>query len=840
MSESGNSFWFELRDIAKSFGGITALSGVHLGLRKGEVHGLIGENGAGKSTLINIATGVHRPDSGQILLDGTPVQLSGPRDAHSLGISVVHQESELFADMTLAENMLLSAGLPTALPGMVSWKEVYRQAEEALAEFDLDLPVRARARDLSVAQRVLAQIATALHFEASVLFLDEPTASLTHRECDLLFERLSALRQRGVAIVYVSHRLEEVLALCDRITVLRDGAHVWTRPVGEVDLETMVEAMVGRTVTHFYPPKPDREPGAEILSVSGLEDSEGSFRDISFSVRSGEILGLYGLVGAGRSEMAQTLFGLRSHSGGTIRIHGRELTANSPGAARKQGLAYLPEDRLTQGVFRGLSVRENAVSAILRRISNTLTLVRKKRENESTQRVFATTRVKAESPESPLVTLSGGNQQKVVLGRWLETEPEVLLLDEPTRGVDVGAKAEIHDLIAELANSGKGVLLISSELPEVLAMSHRVAVMCEGRLVGEFNPETDSPETIAAAAFPISHVPEQGSVSESPTARQAQAALGFGIFREAGIGAALVLLMAVLSILRPESFLTFSNLADILSSVAILAVAALGATFVIGAGGIDISVGSMLGLVGAASGMLAIQGVPPPLCLLAAIAMGGGLGGINAVVGLIGRVHPIIVTLAGLSIYRGLMIRLTGGYEVSGLPDTYRSLADGFTLGVPRVLWFTAVVLILAWALLQRSTFGRKLLAVGNSRSAADQIGLSAGKLLTAAFVVNGAFIGLASVMWGAYYGKLQSAAGEGLELQAIAAAVIGGCNIMGGSGTALGTFLGACLIGVINNGLTLLRIETYWQPVFIGFFILATVLVDGWMNRGGKKRGTS
>jgi ribose transport system permease protein len=303
-------------------------------------------------------------------------------------------------------------------------------------------------------------------------------------------------------------------------------------------------------------------------------------------------------------------------------------------------------------------------------------------------------------------------------------------------------------------------------------------------------------------------------------------------FRETGIGVALLALMAGLAILRPESFLTFSNLADVLSSISILAVAALGATFVIGGGGIDISVGSMLGLVGAATGMVALQGVPVPLCLLFALALGAILGTINMGASLLGKVHPIIVTLAGLSVYRGLMRQLTGGYEIAGLPDSYRALGNGLLLGVPRVVWFALVVLLLAWVLLQRVPFGRQILAVGNSRSAAAQIGLPASRLSLLAFAVNGAFIGLASVLWGAYYGKLQTSAGDGLELQAIAAAVIGGCNIMGGSGTALGTFLGACLIGVINNGLTLLQIESYWQPVFIGLFILATVLVDGWLLR--------
>jgi len=840
MSGNGQSTWFQAERVSKSFGGIHALSDITFSVGRGEVLGLVGENGAGKSTLINIATGVHQPDSGKMLLGGRRYSSSNPHQATLAGIAVVHQEAELFADLSLAENMLLGPGLPTRVGGWVDWKRAYRVAEEGLEQLGVSLAVRRKARNLSVAQRVLAQIAAAINQNATVLFLDEPTASLTHKECQTLFGRIRLLREMGVAVVYVSHRLEEVLELSDRVMVLRDGCHVWTRPIREIDMDEMVKAMVGRTVTQYFPERSSR-PGETALEVRGLSDDEGAFENVSFTLRAGEILGLYGLVGAGRSEVAQSIFGLRKARSGDVLLAGNALLKKtSPSQSVNRGLAYLPEDRLTQGIFRNLSVRENIVMALLRRICS-FTLVSRRRERGHVSHAIDQTRVKTESPEVPIVTLSGGNQQKVVLGRWLETEPEVFILDEPTRGVDVGAKAEIHQLIADLAERGKAVLLISSELPEVRAMSDRVAVMTEGRIVGEFDPKDSSPEEIAAAAFPTSEtVATEASVGEPPksdASPKKRLRLDLSAFREAGLGFALLALMAGLAFLRPDEFLTFTNLMDVLTSVSILAVAGLGATFVIGGGGIDISVGSMLGLVGAATGMVALQGVPVILCLPFALVFGALLGGINMGASLLGRVHPIIVTLAGLSVYRGLMRQLTGGYEVTGLPDAYRALGDGFLLGVPRVVWFALAVLFLAWILLQRAPFGRQVLAVGNSRSAAALIGLPASRLMLLSFAVNGAFIGLAAVLWGAYYGKLQSSAGEGLELQAIAAAVIGGCNIMGGSGTALGTFLGACLIGVINNGLTLLQIESYWQPVFIGLFILMTVLIDGWLIRKTGRR---
>jgi ABC-type sugar transport system ATPase subunit/ribose/xylose/arabinose/galactoside ABC-type transport system permease subunit len=821
---------FELQSVTKTFGGVRALAGVDFEVRSGEIVGLVGENGAGKSTLINLATGVHRPDSGTIRFRGETFQIAGPHDAVTAGIAVVHQEAEFFADLPLVENMLLGPGFPSNRVGWIDWRKARELAEEALSEMRVDLPVRFRARNLSVGQRVMTQIASALHTNASVLFLDEPTASLTATDSAALFERVRMLRDRGVGIVYVSHRLEEVLDLCDRIAVLRDGERVWTKPARGLEREELIEAMVGRKVTQYFPPHRS-DPGESLLRIEKLTDPTGAFSEIDLEVRRGEILGLYGLVGAGRSELAQAVFGLRKADSGEVRIAEDPFQSRSPGTAMRHGIAYLPEDRLTQGVFRNLSVRENATVSILKRISRA-TFVSARLENQATAQVLDRTRVKAESPEIPISNLSGGNQQKVVIGRWLGTEPEILILDEPTRGVDVGAKAEIHQLIGNLAEQRKAILLISSELLEVLAMSDRVAVLCEGRIAGEFDPKTDSAETIATAAFPKGG--KEPQAERSPTLAATARRFDFARFREAGIGVALIGIMAVLAVLRPETFPTWDNLRDVLSSVSILAVMALGATFAIGCGGIDISVGSMLGLLAALSGMAAVQGIPVALILPGAVLLGALLGALNMGLSLVGRVHPIIVTLAGLSIYRGVMRQATGGYEISAFPDPFRAIAEGRFLGLPGIVWVSFAVLLMAWAILQRSVWGRQLLAVGNSKTAAALMGLPAKKLQIGSFALNGAFIGLAAVLWGAYYGKVQSNTGDGWELQAIAAAVIGGCNIMGGSGTALGTFLGACLIGVVNNGLSLLQIETYWQPVFIGFFILGTVLVDGWLIRGG------
>jgi ABC-type sugar transport system ATPase subunit/ribose/xylose/arabinose/galactoside ABC-type transport system permease subunit len=815
---------FELQAITKRFEGVAALSGVSLALRPGEIHALIGENGAGKSTLINVSTGVLQPDEGRILVAGAPVRMQSPRVAAAHGVVVVHQEADLFAELSLAENMLLGEGLVRRRGGLVNWPATWRKAQQALEAMDEHADVRAPAHKLSIGRRVIAEIAASVSRRPRVLFLDEPTASLTHGETRRLIEQLYRLRAAGVAIVYVSHRLEEVLEISDTITVMRDGRHVATQPKSELTMEQLIALMVGRAAQSSFT-RAHSAPGEPVFAVQSLSSPNGEFRDVSFEIRRGEILGLYGLVGAGRTEMARALFGL-APSTGHAALHGQRLRLTRPSRALAQKLAYLPEDRLTEGIFATHSCRGNLTAAVTPRMGR-FGFISRAREQSAAARVIGQFRVKLDTPEQAINTLSGGNQQKLMLGRWLETEPEVLILDEPTRGVDVGAKAELHRLIDELAQRGKAILLISSELPEVMQMSDRVLVMAEGRISGTFDPRRATQDDLVAAAIPR---------AKPKTATEQRAAQGFSLWRavtqvrEIGIIAALVAITLLMILLRPSEFATIKNLLDVLTSASIVSVAAAGMALVIITGGIDISIGSMLGLVGAAAGMAAIHGAPPLACLALAVVFGGVLGLLNSALSTLGRIHPIIVTLAGISVYRGAMLQLTGGYEVNPLPDAYRALADGRVLLAPKVMWIALAVMAANWVLLSHTLTGRRLLAVGNSEKAARLIGLSPWKLRLFAFIVLGGLVGLASVMWGGYYGKVQSNTGEGFEMLAIAATVIGGCSILGGRGTALGTFLGAVLIALIYNCLVILKISAYWQNMFVGALILAAVLVDIWL----------
>jgi ribose/xylose/arabinose/galactoside ABC-type transport system permease subunit/ABC-type Mn2+/Zn2+ transport system ATPase subunit len=535
--------------------------------------------------------------------------------------------------------------------------------------------------------------------------------------------------------------------------------------------------------------------------------------------------------------MCRAIFGLAPFNG-SVRLHGKRLSIRNPADATRLGLAYLPEDRLTEGIFSSHSCRSNVTSAILRRLAR-WGLISPERERAVVQGAIERFQVKLDTPEQPIHTLSGGNQQKLLLARWLETQPEVLILDEPTRGVDVGAKAEIHRLIDDLAAQGKAILLVSSELPEIMRMSDRVLVMCEGRLSGEFDPRATAESVVAAAAFPRIAFPRR-----SRDVRPDHGVVGhLSRVREIGIVVALLAIVLIMCLLRTSEFATVKNLLDVLTAASIVSVAAAGMTLVIASGGIDISIGSLLGLIGALAGMAAMHDVPPAVCLGMAVLLGAGLGSSNAFLSKLGNIHPIIVTLAGISIYRGLMLQITGGYEVSPLPPSYRLLVDGRLLGAPKVLWFALGVLALNWLLIGRTLLGRRLLAVGNSEKAARLIGLSPWRLRIVAFGILGGCVGLASVMWGGYYGKIQSNTGQGWELLVIAATVIGGCSITGGRGTAPGAFLGSVLIALVYNALVLLDISPYWQNLFVGCLILAAVLIDIWLPvlvraRRGRKAG--
>jgi ABC-type sugar transport system ATPase subunit len=473
--------------ITKKFPGVVALDDVSFAIDAGSCHALCGENGAGKSTLGKILAGIYTPDDGRLLLDGHPIRFSGPTDALKSGVAMVHQELSFCENLSVAENLCLGA-MPASY-GFLSKREMWRRAEAMLAPIDVSLDVRRPVAELTIGQQQMLQIAAAIGQGAKVIVFDEPTSSLSQHEAERLYTLIPRLRQRAVTCIYVSHRLEEIFLLCDGVTVLRDGRHVATKPIASVDRSALVEMMIGRKLEDYFPSHVHATPGDELLRVERLSSPVG-FSDVSFRVRAGEVVGFAGLVGAGRSEVARAVFGLDPGATGQIWVRGRAVRAETAAAAIDLGIGLVPEDRKRQGLVLSMDVLNNATLSILTRLAK-LGFITRAAERQVAQPYFDRLRLKTPRLDTQAAALSGGNQQKIVLTKWMAANCPVLILDEPTRGVDVGAKAEIHGLIDELAAAGNGIILISSEMPEILNLSTRILVFRAGRLVGEL-PRADA------------------------------------------------------------------------------------------------------------------------------------------------------------------------------------------------------------------------------------------------------------------------------------------------------------------------------------------------------------
>lgn len=491
----------EVKGITKNFEATKALRGVDFSLRKGEIHALVGENGAGKSTLMNIIDGVFPPDAGEIFVDGKRVCIRNPHEAQELGIGFVHQEIALCPDVSVAENILMSS-INNSRNVTVNYKKLFEQAKNILESL-ADIDPKTNVSELSVSNQQVVEIAKALSMNCKILIFDEPTSALTEHETVALFQIMRELKQRGIGIIYISHRMAEVFGECDRVSILRDGCYIGTYNVNETNSKMVVNQMVGREISDLYPPKrQETEKSGDVLFEIKNFCDDTRFYDISFQVKEGEILGLSGLVGAGRSEVAQAVCGLRPRLSGEVYYKGQKLTINSPGDAIEHGIVYLTEDRKSLGIFLDLSIKQNISAMKIENVSN-VGLIDNKREDEQSNSFAKMLGVKCRNIDQKASSLSGGNQQKVLIAKLLTVKPKIIFMDEPTRGIDVGAKLEIHKLLRELANQGTGIVMISSELPEIIGMSDRVVVMHEGKLSGEVSSANLSESKIIQLASGI-------------------------------------------------------------------------------------------------------------------------------------------------------------------------------------------------------------------------------------------------------------------------------------------------------------------------------------------------
>ncbi|MDQ2660674.1 MAG: sugar ABC transporter ATP-binding protein [Actinomycetota bacterium] len=494
----------ELRDVTKSFGSVVALRSATIEVHAGSIHALIGENGAGKSTLVKIVAGLYRRDAGVFRFGGDDVDFTSTAESKAAGIAVIYQEPTLFPDLSVTENIFMGRQ-PTGRFGRIDRKAMRNEVDGLFRRLGVRIDPDRPAEGLSIADQQVIEIAKAISLDARLLIMDEPTAALSGVEVDRLFAIARSLRDEGRALIFISHRFDEVFALCDTVTVMRDGAYISTTPIAETTPDELVRQMVGRDVNELFP-KLEAEIGGPLLEVDGLS-SAGVFHDISFTVRSGEIVALAGLVGAGRSEVARAVFGVDGYDSGSVSLEGTAIPAGDPGAAMRRGLALVPEDRRRQGLVLESSVARNITLSIRDGLAKA-GIITTGSENRAARVWASRLEVKTNALSTVAGTLSGGNQQKVVLGKWLATEPTVLIIDEPTRGIDVGTKAEVHRLLSQLAGRGMGILMISSELPEVLGMADRVLVMREGRITAELDRADATSENVMFAA---THATEQHS-----------------------------------------------------------------------------------------------------------------------------------------------------------------------------------------------------------------------------------------------------------------------------------------------------------------------------------------
>ncbi len=485
-----------LKNISKSFPGVKVLDGIDMEIRKGEVHALLGENGAGKSTLMKILAGIHSPDQGKIIFQGENIILHHPNDAKNKGIILIHQEISLIPELSVAENIFLGS-VPVKSFRRVDWKKLRSQAREILDELHCPFSENELAGNLSIAHRQMVEIAKALAYKPKLVLFDEPTSSLTDQDKKVLFDVIGKLKSRGVAIYYISHRMDEIFEISDRITILRDGVKTGTLKTSETNAAEVTKLMIGRELLVDFEYKAG-QPGDEVLRVEKLS-KQGLFQDITFSIRKGEVLGLYGLVGAGRTEIAETIFGMRRPDRGKIYVHGKPETIRNSKAAVRLGIGYVPEDRKNQGLVLNLSCQSNLSLARINRMHKA-GFIQRRAERELFQSYKDKLAIKTPSGETPVVHLSGGNQQKVIIGKWLSMNPKLLILDEPTKGVDVGAKSEIHQLIRKMAEEGYAILVISSEMPEIMGVSDRILTIYQGAQTAQFHRDEFSEDNLILGA----------------------------------------------------------------------------------------------------------------------------------------------------------------------------------------------------------------------------------------------------------------------------------------------------------------------------------------------------
>lgn len=821
-------YTLECRGICKVFPGVVALDGIDLGVRAGEVHAFVGQNGAGKSTLVKVLTGVYAATSGDILVDGRPARIANPVDAEAAGIVIVHQDQQLVGQFDVTRNIFL--GREVVRGGLLDFRHMRAATEALLARVGATFRATTLARDLSVAQRELVAIAAALLRDPRVLILDEPTASLSNAEAEMIFGIVRRLRAAGVAIIYISHYLDEVFDLVDRISVLRDGRLESTADVGNTSRQQVIDQMVGRPLSQLYP-KESVALGEPMLVVHGLSLGH-ALRHVTLAIQAGEILGIAGLLGAGRTELAMTLVGALRRSGGTVTLAGQPSAPRSPRAAKQQGFALIPEDRRHEGLVTDLTVRENLSLPGIARFAR-WGVLRLGAERAAAQDLVERLRIAPPSLRQLTRNLSGGNQQKIVIGRWLGGDARLFIFDEPTTGVDVGSKVEIYKQMTAVARGGAAVLFISSDFEELVGMCDRVAVMRKGAITTTHTAsELDVQRLMdlatsgnaAAAAFAE---PDAGDpVPTAPSGIPARS--GFGsLLSRWGTIAGMAVAFAAIGIMAPD-FLSATNLLAVLKQGSLLAFVALGLTAVLVAGGFDMSAGAVNQLAANLAAGTVAKGLGTAAALGIGAAAGLTTGLLNAALVLAFRMPPFVATLGSMFVAMGVALLYNRGQALTLYDQPAFFFMGQGSIGPVPVIAILLAVLVLALHLLFKHTrAGLRMYAVGENLAAAELRGVDRRRAVVTSFLVGGTVLGLSGVVLASYsYGASAVATGLDFLISALAAAFLGTSLSRTGELDMVGTAVAALFLASLSNGLILLGVSNLALPGIQGAVLILSILL--------------
>jgi ABC-type sugar transport system ATPase subunit/ribose/xylose/arabinose/galactoside ABC-type transport system permease subunit len=823
----------EASGITKRFPGVLALDRVDLACRRGEVHALVGQNGAGKSTLMKILAGAYSPDSGTLVIKGERVKEFTPQHAQALGVGTIYQELSLLPQLTVAENIALGRERTTPW-GMLDYPTMEREAAEFVRQLDERIDVRSPVERLSPAQRQMVEAAKALARQPDILIMDEPSSSLDQHELAQLFGVIGTLRERGAAIIYISHRLEEIFQIADRVSVLKDGALVGTRLISEIDRDAIIRMMVGHAIDET-PARRHRPRGEPVLEVKGLT-RQGAINDIHLTLHQGEILGIAGLVGSGRTELARALFGADPVDAGSVLLRGKPLAPSRPQKAVAAGIALIPEDRKTEGLVLGHSLRANIALASLGRRQR-FGLVDRLAERHTVNRSVSDLSIQTPGLEQDVAYLSGGNQQKTVLAKWLLAGPSVILCDEPTRGIDIGAKAEIYRLLRQLADSGRAILMISSEIAEVLHLSDRVVVMSRGCVAGELDARDATEERILALAYQeVAPHPETpmsaGRLSRAVPGRGWPVAWLTNITSEKSIVFLLLALTVLAGVLGSDRFLTTANLTNLVRQSVIPMLLGTGQTLVILSGGIDLSVSAVVTVTTVITAGLAAGDDARLLPVVAlCLAIGVLIGAVNAFTIIRLKVPAIIATLGTMTLGQGLALIYTRE-PISPVPPALRFAANGMLGPLPVGCLVLPLVLALALILLYRTPYGRHLYAVGGDERIARLSGISVERARALAYLASGLLAAATGLYLAGRMGSGDPTVGPGLELDSITAVLLGGTVLGGGRGGLIGTIPAVLVLATLNNVFNQLGIDTWYQQIAKGGMIVLAVTTypqKGW-----------